>query len=71
LARKKSLRQVEMAGKLYAIWSITTKGWVTSSLRGVSLQAPCTYKLNREAARAIKDDLVHEKDYEVREYVSG
>ena len=48
--------------KLYAIWSIKTKGWVYDD-NGI-----CTYGSQAAAKRDIKSDLVHEKDYEVREY---
>ena len=54
--------------KLWGIWSIKTKGWVHNTRHGHDTS--CTYKLKREAAADIKLCMVHEKDYEVREYVS-
>lgn len=50
--------------KRYGIWSIKTKGWVFHQARSTD----CVFKTKRAAARVIKDDLVREQDYEVREY---
>lgn len=53
----------------YGIWSIKTKGWVYEQPSWADGRAiTSTYKTKRAAAKAIKTDLVHEKDYVVKEY---
>lgn len=55
--------------KRYGIFSLTTKDWVYTQPRWNDwMPVNCVFKTKRAAARCIKDDLVHEKDYEVREY---
>ncbi len=55
--------------KLWGIWSIKTNGWVSTTTVGLKTPQNCTYTTKRAATADIKLCLVHEKDYEVREYV--
>ena len=53
--------------KKYGIWSIVTKGWVFEcpSWNGWK-PIISTYRTKKAAKAAIRDDMVHEKDYAVK-----
>ena len=57
--------------KLYGIWSLKTKGWVFTTTVGLKTPQNCTYTTKAAAKADLKLCMVHEKDYEVRPYVSG
>ncbi len=55
--------------KRFGIWSVKTKGWLYTQPSWNNWKPiDCVFKTKVEANRTIKNDLVHEKDYEVREY---
>lgn len=54
--------------KRYGVWNIKSKDWIYSQPKWNNWKpTTCTFKTKRDAARCIKSDLVHEKDYEIRE----